>query len=172
MSRAIRDLPSSNPGPGEDRLRDYYLELGESPKSKTTMQTWRRFDRAVNRSERSRFRARRMPLPSPTYIWLVTLTAIDVPAWAREKAVKDFDAQLREVWMRARRHANQLMQEDSAAGGRPWTQKKEARRCKVCGWLLLGVQAEIRREFEKEAPDNRFKPCSADCLQRKELKRG
>ena len=167
-SRFIPDRLSYSPGPSHDQLRDYYLELGESPKTKTTMQTWRRYDRAANRNEKLRFRARGLRLPRPAYIWKVTLTAIDVPEWAREKALKDFDPQPREIWMHARRHAQKLMEEDAAAGGRPTKMRMESRRCKVCGLLLLHFQAQERRLFEKGAAKNRYLPCGPDCLQNKE----
>lgn len=166
------DLPSHNPAPSDDTLRDYYMALSGAPRAKTYMETRRRQDKLARRFERQWFKKVKRLLPQPAYIWLVTLTAIEVPDWAIEKSLTDFDPEPQRIWMRARRVANRLMDEDRRAGGHPTRQRVEARRCKVCRRLKIAFQAVERREFEKAWPTNWTKPCDDDCLKIKELKRG
>jgi hypothetical protein len=97
------------------------------------------------------------------HIALVELDAIDVPGWARRKAIRGLSVERDKIWLR-RIAANLLARLDIEAGGQPKVTPTEFRRCGICDRPLLGEEAQIRFDLDRRFEGHRI-PCGPDCVE-------
>lgn len=118
-------------------------------------------------------RARGIRPTKASYAWLVECSAIPIPDWAREHAVKGLPVSPGRVWLR-RRDAWMLAAIDRGSLGRPTRLRFEYRVCGVCKRVLIGELAKqyrMRLESESNYPGERL-PCDADCTARQWRNKG
>lgn len=102
-------------------------------------------------------------LPLLKQIARVDVTAIRVPTWARDKAIKGLTLTDSTVWLR-RQAANMLCKLDQEAGGDPKLTTTPYRRCQVCSRVLLGPEAEARFELDRKFEGQRI-TCGPACAE-------
>jgi hypothetical protein len=100
----------------------------------------------------------------------VRITAIPMPEWVKERAIKGLSLTESFVWLR-RRDARFLMRLDREAGGEPYATETEYRRCKICSRPLIGDAARMRRDLDESSFTGRYKACGSDCIEAERDKR-
>lgn len=96
-------------------------------------------------------------------VWKVTPTAITIPDWARQRAVRGLSESDDSVWLQ-RTDATILASIDRQSGGNPEMTECEFRRCEICWRPLLAEDAEARRGLTESAVTGNQKPCGAECF--------
>lgn len=124
--------------------------------AETRMQ--RRWHREINR----RIRAAGLPIPVARKAWRVSIDAMEMPQWAKDKAQPTLSISETHVWFRSRRDANLLFAMNKSRGGCGSIDRVEFRRCQRCGLVLLGVRAAEMREWERLNPGE-SKQCGPGC---------
>lgn len=100
--------------------------------------TAERFKRRSENSRMSEYRS----IPVARRAWLVKTTVIEACDWVLKVfAVPSLPADSHSFWIRRRRHAEQIVKCDREAGGDGSLQCVPFRRCKACGRVLIGVEA-------------------------------
>jgi hypothetical protein len=120
----------------------------------------------VERKARQRvLRNREIKPAKKQWMICVETTAIEIPAWAVAKADKRMSQSEHHVWFRGRNggHGKMLERQDRQAGGSPELTAVEYRVCKVCGRLMLSLDAELRRRLDESARLGRQLPCGSEC---------
>jgi hypothetical protein len=102
-------------------------------------------------------------------VWLRQIGGVELtgplPQWAREKAIKGLTLTESSVWL-SRKYARKLYRESPGAKlTMTWY-----RPCKLCGRVLIGIEAKIRAELDQKR-DGRKLPCAADCEEVRERRR-
>lgn len=123
--------------------------------AETRMQ--RRWHREINR----RIRAAGQSVPVARKAYRVEVTAVEMPQWAIDQALKAVSVGENYVWLRSRRVANNLAKLDKIRGGQGIVDTAEYRRCQGCDRLMLGREAAETREWNRLHPGE-TKPCM-DC---------
>lgn len=124
--------------------------------------TQRRWIRAENR----RMRAEGISVPVARKSYRVTISAIPMPQWAIDKALKALSCSETYVWLRSRGDAKRLARADQARGGVGAIDMMEYRRCPTCDGLLLGTRAAEMREWVRANPGQKG-TCGPDCKEAK-----
>lgn len=120
-----------------------------------------RAERLERRTDRARRKARGQATPRLRMVALVELDAIEVPAWARRKAVPGLTVTETSVWL-GRIAARMLEREDQRAGGSPRLTMTGYRPCRLCGRARLGADAEYRLELDRQYGGASM-PCGPEC---------
>jgi hypothetical protein len=146
----------------------------ESPRARQMRQLhqgplWRR-ERIQRAADAERYHVQGNAQPHLRTIALVELDAINVPEWARRKAIKGLTLTADSVWL-GRIAANALAELDRQAGGSPKMTKSVYRRCKICKKPLLGPEAESRLDADRKVWGDGI-PCGPDCLELMRAKKG
>lgn len=118
----------------------------------------RRWHREINR----RLRASGQKVPVARRAWRVTVDAIEMPGWAKDKALAALSSSETHVWFLSRRDAKVLAALNKSRGGCGTVDAVEYRRCRLCGSSLLGMRASEMREWERLHPTE-SKQCGPDC---------
>lgn len=120
--------------------------------------------RLERRNDKARLKYLGQKFARKQWLTAVHTTAIEIPEWAKLAAHKEMSQGEQYVWFRGRRlkAAKRLVAEDEAAGGQPVMTLVQWRRCKVCGRILLALEAEDRRRLD-ETRGGRQKPCGVEC---------
>jgi hypothetical protein len=151
------------------------------PQSQLPVPVWQR-DRQQRRQYKRNAKAWGIRVPKLRTVVLVETTAIPIPAWALKKAIPGLKPPAGGVWLG--RIAGKLLADmDRQSGGRPKVTQTFYRPCRICGRGLIGVEAELRWEQDREweasktveerwDPDSNHRgiqnptPCGPDCVER------
>lgn len=125
-----------------------------------------RMTRKWHRHQNRQLREAGLPVPVARKAYRVEVTAIEMPQWAIDQALKAVSVGENHVWLRSRTVAKNLSNLDKLRGGQGTVDTAEYRRCQICHRLLLGREAAETREWNRLHPGE-SKPCM-DC---KEVKR-
>jgi hypothetical protein len=105
--------------------------------------TTEQLKRKVANSRMSTFRS----IPTKRQAWHVTLTKLQMPEWAlRVFSIPSLPSDKQSFWVRRRKAAAQLVQEDHVAGGAGHTECYQWRLCCVCKRVLVGAAAHDYQE--------------------------
>lgn len=142
-------------------------------------------ERGARRIYRRNAKAWGVKVPALKTVVLVKTEIVAIPAWALAKAVPGLKAEPGSVWL-YRIAANALAQLDRAEGGRPQLTPVFYRRCGLCSRGLIGRDAELRWEQDREwegrkgrherdpahrgtyADGGNPTPCGQDCVERQQ----
>lgn len=99
------------------------------------------------------------------WVICVQTTAIKIPFWALARREEQLSVGDHLVWFRGRNNgrAKMLERQDREAGGNPELTTVEWRTCPVCGRVLLGLEAEVRRKQDESCKLGRQLPCMGEC---------
>jgi hypothetical protein len=138
-----------------------------NPYAKSTpTTTWQRYERKERRRQKRVLRFLGVKPAQRRWVTCVEVTAIEVPQWAKDKAVPNLYSGPEKVWFKGRSsvHARMLAFQDREAGGEPEVTKVECRSCSRCKRLMLGLEANARRGIDEDRKGNgRDMPCGPEC---------
>lgn len=123
-----------------------------------------RVQRQRRREHKAELKVRRIREARVKRIWLVSLSAIPMPAWAADRRIPGLSFGPSTVWLRPS-DARFLLARDRECGGTPRFSETEYRPCPVCHRPLLGAQAAERRRLDESCNTGRQLPCGEDCIE-------
>jgi hypothetical protein len=147
--------------------------------------------RANRRIYRANAKKWGLRVPKLKIVCLVEPEVITIPAWALAKAVPGLKAGPGSIWL-GRIQAASLARMDRAEGGHPKLTPTPYRRCSQCGRGLIGPDAELRWEQDRQweahkgselrydrdeghrgtyANGGNPTPCGPDCTERQKIRR-